>query len=208
LYRPQWTPVCFTEAYNTANYTLSRIQNSTGLAPQLNLQFAAAMAKRYHIGSKLANLEFGGKFRNAHKFDNVVRYTFKPTGSVPLTQFPSRFSNDNYYDGSYKLGLNPSYQDVFAFYTANQSSFTTGTDYRFQFNYVEKVSASYVMNTIDFNRVRFIAGVRIEGTNLDTRNPTVNPAHQITGFRTDSGSYVTVLPTPRPAEHCSGSFDR
>src|SRR5215472_6428370 len=51
LYIPQWTPVCFTEAYNESNYTLSDVSVRKGLSAQLNLQATGAMAKRYHLGS-------------------------------------------------------------------------------------------------------------------------------------------------------------
>jgi len=54
------------------------------------------MAKRYHIGSHLANIEFGGNFRNAHKFDDTYIVDFTPNGTVPFSQFPNRFTNSNY----------------------------------------------------------------------------------------------------------------
>src|SRR5262249_41702404 len=63
-YLPQWTAPCFTEAYDRANYTLSGVRVNDGLTAQLNLQAAGAVAKRYHLGSHLATIEVGGKFRN------------------------------------------------------------------------------------------------------------------------------------------------
>src|SRR5216684_526363 len=107
VYLPQWAPACFTEAYNPANFTLSDVNINKGLTAQLNLQATGAMAKRYHIGSHLAWLEVGGKFRNAHKFDNTFRVDYAPSVSVPMTQFPSRLSNSDYYNGAYKLGAEP-----------------------------------------------------------------------------------------------------
>src|SRR6266702_7216720 len=58
---------------------------------------------------------------------------------------------------------------------------------------VEKVSAGYVMNTLDLtSRVRVVAGVRFEGTNLDTLS-----FDSQTNSLSDkaSGSYLKILPS-------------
>ncbi len=211
LYLPQWTPVCFTEAYNPSNYTLSDIQKHFGLTAQLNLQASGAMAKRYHIGSHLAEFEFGGKFRNAHKFDNEYNIDWVPNSCAPVSPStnppnycqmpPSEFSNNNYYSGAYKLGPNPAFQDAFNLLQANLSAFTpTSTQGRDRANYdlIEKVSAGYLMNTIDFNKFRVVAGVRFEGTNLDTlsfQKVTDASGNTTSGFVPHNSSYVKVLPS-------------
>ncbi len=196
IYRPQWTPACFSEASDPSTFTLNRTQVGHGLTAQLNLQATGAVAKRYHIGSRQATIEVGGRFRNAHKFDDTYNVRFTPTGTVLLSQFPNAFTNSNYYDGSYKLGYNPSYQAVRDFINSNLAAFNvTSTQGNDPANYSlrERVSAGYVMNTIDFSsRVRVVAGVRFEGTQLDTVS-----FDQGTGTLSDkaSGSYVKILPS-------------
>jgi TonB-dependent receptor len=196
-FRPQWTPACFSEIAAPSTLTLSRIQIGHGLSAQLNLQATGAMAKRYHLGSRLATIEIGGKFRNAHKFDDTWNVRFKPTGTVPLSQFSNSFTNDGYYGGSYTLGYNPTYQDVRDFLnSSNVSAFksksTLGIDPA-NYGLVEKVSAGYLMNSIDFSsRVRVVAGVRFEGTNLTTFS-----FDEQTNSLSDkaTGSYVKILPS-------------
>jgi TonB-dependent receptor len=198
LYLPQFTPACFTEAYNPANFTLSDVNINHGLTAQLNLQATGAMAKRYKLGSHLAWIEVGGKFRNAHKFDNTFQVDYAPNTSVAMTLFPSRFSNSDYYQGAYKLGPNPSFQDVFAYVNSNLGNFTVtdnSSGNGANFDLVEKVSAGYLMNTIDFSKVRLIVGVRFEGTNLGTRTPQLDQNGMPTGVFRSSGSYVNVLPS-------------
>lgn len=196
IYLPQWTPSCFAEAYNTSNYVLDHITNDHGHSAQLNLAFDAAMAKRYHLGSHLSTIEFGGKFRNAHKFDDTYSNRLDPLVAIPLSKFPSRFANHNFYSGAYKVGPNPGYQDVIAYANANPSLFTRSSSQGIDpanFDLIEKVSAGYVMNTINFaHGVRFVAGVRFEGTNLTT----VSFDNQ-TNTLSDkaSGSYLSVLPS-------------
>jgi outer membrane receptor protein involved in Fe transport len=57
---------------------------------------------------------------------------------------------------------------VIAYANANPSAFTSRSTFGqdpSEFDLVEKVSAGYVMNTIDLSsRVRFIVGLRVEGT--------------------------------------------
>jgi len=196
IYRPQWTPACFTEAYNPANLSLNNINIAYGLSAQVNIQATGAMAKRYHLGSHLSTIEVGGKFRNAHKFDDTYSITSTPVGNIPLTQFPSQFSNSNYYNHLYNLGPNPTYETIAKYLSANPAAFTAAsTQGQDPANYdlVEKVSAGYVMNTIDLsNRVRVVAGVRFEGTNLatlsfDTGNNTLSVKA--------NGSYLKILPS-------------
>ena len=196
IYRPQWTPACYAEASDPSTFTLNRTQVGHGMSAQLNLQLTGAMAKRYHIGSRQATFEFGGKFRNEHKFDDTYNVRFTPNGTVLLSQFANGFANDNYYGGSYKLGYNPNYQAVRDFVNANLAAFTIkstqGADPA-NYDLLEKVSAGYLMNTIDFNsKVRVVAGVRFEGTQLDTVS-----FDQGAGTLSDkaAGSYVKVLPS-------------
>jgi TonB-dependent receptor len=207
IYRPQWTPACFTEAYNPANFTLSDFSASHGQSAQLNLQVAGAMAKRYHLGSRLSTFEFGGKFRNAHKYDNTYSVDFAPNGAPPLTQFPIGFSNDNYYGGSYKFAPSASFESIRDFVNANPSQFTTtssqGVDPA-NYGLTEQVAAGYLMNTLDLSsRVRIVAGVRFENTNLDIVNHTfgavTDPVTMVVSnvFSTNkfNGSYLKILPS-------------
>jgi len=204
LFIPQWTPACFTEAYtNQNNMPLTSFQLNNGLTAQLNLQATAAMAKRYHLGSHLATFEFGGKFRNAHKFANTSQDTFSPTAAGPvitMAQFPNGFTNSDYYNGgAYKLGPNPSFTAVsnafFASNPSNPANYKMVHDPSSQFDLIEKVSAGYLMNTVDFSKIRLVAGVRFEGTNLDTSSPILDQNLNVTGTFIGGGSYVKVLPS-------------
>jgi TonB-dependent receptor len=203
LYLPQWTPSCFTEAYtNQSTLPLSRMQINHGLTAQLNLQFTGAVAKNYHLGSRLATIEVGGKFRNAHKFANTFTDNFSPSGTgTPLTlaDFPNSFSNSGYYQGAYRLGPNPNFQTINnafnADLAANPANYTLSEDISSQFDLIEKVSAGYLMNTIDFSKVRVVAGVRFEGTNLDTAAPVLDADGNFLGISKSNGSYVKVLPS-------------
>src|SRR5437879_789308 len=211
LYLPQWTPSCFTEAYtNQSNFPLHRMQVNHGLTAQLNLQGSGAAAKRYHLGSHLSTIEIGGKFRNAHKFANTFTDNFTPSGTgtpLLLSQFSNKLTNNNYYNGAYKLAPNPNFFDIYNAFTAdlaaNPGNYSLSTDTSSQFDFIEKVSAGYLMNTIDFNKIRLVAGVRFECTNLDTRPPILDANNVATGFLNANGSYVKALPSTFTRFACS-----
>ena len=209
---PRWSPGCYSEAYNPNLYVLNDLNISRGKTAQTNIQAAGAMGKRYHIGSHLSTLEIGGKFRNAHKYDHSYADDYlvptvggggpdandiPPSSQIPFTQFPSKVHNSNYYWGgtTYPQGPFADYFKTQNYVLANpgQFIFSTGAAGAPNFySYVEQVSAGYVMNTIDFSKFRFIAGVRVEGTNLDTLTWD-NQANTLSVKA--GGDYITVLPS-------------
>ena len=203
IFRPQWTPVCYTEAHNPSSLSLVDINGAAvGKTAQLNLQFTAAMAKNYHLGSRLATFEFGGRFRNEHKYDDSFTPDFSvPSGVtlLPLNQFRSVLSNGGYYGGTYPLGPNPAYRDVLAAFNAIMPNGLSTAGHgltRRNYDLIERVSAGYLMNTVDLtNRIRIVTGVRFEGTNLDTRDPGFDSTGAFTGFVKNNGSYLNVLPS-------------
>ena len=200
IYVPQWSPSCFTEAYNPANFVLNDVSIGKGLTAQLNLQATGAGAKRYHLGSRLATIEIGGKFRNAHKFDDSYVLDWAPNAAnISMQAFPNTFTNNNYYFGNYKLGPNPSFPDIFKYVQANPGQFTASSNAVLNpnnFDLIEKVAAGYVMNTLDISsRWRLVAGVRFENTNLDTLTLLTDGSTGNSSFVPMSGSYLRILPS-------------
>jgi TonB-dependent receptor len=197
-YYPQFSPACFSEAYNPADMKLNVIQASDhGKAVQLNLEGTISYAKNYHIGSHTSTFETGFYIRNAHKFDDSFEVDFTPNDvtAIPATQFVTNFHNSNYYGGHYQYGPGISWEAVNAYLAANPSQFSASTgNYpnSNNFDLVERVTAGYIMDSIDFSRFRVVGGVRFEGTQDDTASFDPN-----TGGLTlrGHGSYIDVLPS-------------
>lgn len=197
-YLPQWNQACFAEIQNSSKFVLDNINRNLGTAVQLNLGIGGSGAKRYHIGNRSAVFEYGGKFRNEHKYADTYNLTLTPNATVLMSQFPNRLVNHNYYNGgAYALGYNVSLEDVLRYADGNAAAFsassTQGQDSS-QFSLVEQVGAGYVMNTIDFsNGIRLIAGLRAESTTDDVHNLAFGD----TGVSPNafSGSYYTLLPS-------------
>ena len=135
------------------------------------------MAKRYHLGSHPSTIEFGGKFRNAHKFDDTYSILLSPNTAIPLSQFPSRTHKQQLLQWCLSGGAQSALsgrdrRSRMPIQVTSRRRATQGVEPA-NYDLIEKVSAGYVMNTIDLtSRLRFIAGVRFEGTNLTTSAST------------------------------------
>ncbi len=176
-YLPQWTPACMTpnangadNIFSLANYTMNQYVTTTGQSVQLNLQEWASGGINYHAGKHSATLEFGGEFRNAHKFQNAYTPTYDAGGGIGAAQFQDGFVDGKYYGGLYTMGPVTNYTAQSNFFAANPGQFTldvtdthTGSDSN-NFNLIERVTAGYIMNTINWDRFRLQTGLRIEGT--------------------------------------------
>jgi TonB-dependent receptor len=206
-YTPQFTPACYAEAYNPSNFQLNGIAQVHGLAAQLNLSAFASYARNYHLGAHLSTFEFGFKIRNAHKFDDSYQDVFTHNANMPgSTTAPvlgssllGGFNNPNYYGGAYKFAPNsPSWELANAYLAAHPGDFTLSTTFGGNggnFDLVERVTAGYFMDTIDFSRLRIVAGLRIEGT--DDRTFSFDGSPGGTGVLSikGGGTYVTYLPS-------------
>jgi TonB-dependent receptor len=207
-YKPQFTPACFTEAYNPDNFQLNTVsQSGHGMAAQLNLTAFASYARNFQIGSHPSTFEFGFKVRNAHKFDDSYTNDYQHNANLPGSTTPpvlessllGGFNNPNYYGGAWKFAPNsPSWEMANAYLAAHPNEFTltsTKGGSGANFDLVERVTAGYFMDTVDFGRFRVIGGLRIEGT--DDRTLSFDGSPKGTGLLTvkGGGTYVSLLPS-------------
>ena len=199
-YRPQFTcAVAGDPALNPTNYKLDTIDLTSGQASQLNLQAGAAMGINYHLGTHASTVEFGGQFRNAHKGQDAYAPEYDSNNGTSMTKYPGSFTNSHFYDGSYPLGPVTNFDSITGDLTANPGNFTLdeGTTHlqsdAANYNLQERVSAGYIMNTIELGRFHLQTGLRIEATSTsNTGYLVVNDA---------DGNYVSTTP-----QHGSGSY--
>ena len=205
-FRPLFSAGCFTpgasDVTDIRNYSLTSLQlPDSGITAQLNLQASASYAKDYHLGSHFGIFEFGGKFRNAHKFDDsqqlIADFSANP---VPAAQFLGTFTDPNYYDKTYHFTNTSDYTLVRSFAMASGQIAPSGINSN-NFDLIERVTAGYVMNTLDLTpRLRLVGGVRFEATHVatlsfngatDASGNTIPGAVDIPG----GSDYLDVLPS-------------
>jgi TonB-dependent receptor len=213
-FRPLFSPSCFTpgagDITDMRNYVLRSVEiPASGLSAQLNLGASASYAKQYHLGTHYGTFEFGGKIRNAHKFDDTQTITTgdltdptrtPPLPPIPAAQFLGTFTDPDYYDKTYHFTNTTDYTKARDFALAHGFFHASGINGN-NFNLIERVSAGYLMNSLDLtHRLRLVAGVRFEATHVatesfnngqDSNGNTVPNAVNVPGGQ----DYLDVLPS-------------
>jgi TonB-dependent receptor len=204
VYSPTFSASCFApgpaNTEDIANYRLSTWSPaSVGESAQRNLQGAASYGQLYHAGDRFGTLEFGGKIRDAHKYNDsyTTTYTVVKGVTIPIAPFAGTFTDPNYYDKTYPWpAQNVDYTLVQNYVQTHLSQFTVGGGpgpNSSQFDLTERVAAGYVMNSVDLSaHARLVAGLRIESTHVDTLSFNANSGH--VDFAA-GGNYVDVLPS-------------
>ncbi|MBV9075748.1 MAG: TonB-dependent receptor [Acidobacteria bacterium] len=205
--RPKFPVQNGVNIYDPAQYQLQDRDNNKSYSPQLNLEASAAYGRNYSLLRHFATFEFGAKVRNAHKFEDASYQFYDFTGATAPTiaTFQSSFTNSDYYDKSYTLGPLVDYNKVNQFFASNPGLFTLNVNRSKQrtdpnnFNIIERVSAGYLMNTIDIGRFHLQTGLRFEGTqeNVLGYHVTFDTSgnYSSTTPLTKNASYVDPLPS-------------
>jgi TonB-dependent receptor len=188
---PKLIPASGINIFDTKQYYMADINVSHNFAAQLNLQGAIAAAHTYSVGGHFGIFELGFKIRNAHKFEDAAQdnynTTFDPTSTSPdpalqLSGFQGSFRDSNYYDKIYSFGPTANYGKIRSFFNANRNNTSLfqidqqGTllnTISNSYNLVERITAGYAMNTLEFGRVRLQTGLRFEATGEDVKGNQV-----------------------------------
>ncbi len=205
-YRPQYTcDVAGNPIFDPTQYSLQTIDLTSGQATQLNLQAGASMGINYHLGTHFSTFEFGGQFRNEHKGQDAYSPEYDSNNGTVMTPYLGTFTNPHFYSGSYHLGPVTSFDLLTGDLSANPSAYSLdeGTTHlqsdAANYNLQERVSAGYIMNSIQFNRFRLQTGLRIEATNTSNTGYLVlndaNGNYVSTTPQPGSGSYISPLPS-------------
>jgi TonB-dependent receptor len=200
-YRPILFPQNGVNIYDPSQYFLQNLDfDNRSRSYQLNLQGAADLSKSYKWNGAYGTFAFGGKVRNAHKYNEPgdIVYNANDQASIPVNMFPVSNTDSNYYDKTC-LGYMPDFNAFRTFFLGHPNLFsvdvanTNSRNLRNQWDLVERVSAGYLMNSLSFGKFRLYGGVRFEGTTEDNRGNlvqggTISPLKM-------NGSYFDALPS-------------
>ncbi len=166
---------------NASDWTLKDITTSRGLNSNLALSAAASYARTYYAGGHFGTFETGFKIRNGHQTQDATETVYdgfaKGNPALLMSALQSGFVNDgNYYHGNYfggKFGPVSDFNKVQSYVEENlggnvDGEKTAAATYPNIYHTVERITAGYAMNTIDFGKLHVQTGVRFEGTQMDT----------------------------------------
>lgn len=178
---PNFTPLNGVNLFDLSQYTLSQFDIDKSYSPQINLEGAVAASRTYNWNGHFGTFEFGGKFRNVHKFEDSVDPTYAPavTAANPngigpaATAFLGTFTDSGYYGSAFPGAFtSPQVDDgkFLAAFNSNPGAYaivpgsTYLASYSNDFDIIERVGAWYGMDTMQFGRIRISGGLRFEQT--------------------------------------------
>lgn len=166
------------------------------------------MTLPYKIGNNSATFKAGFKIKNTHSKryypDQVIISTYAgdaAAGKLTNFQGKSEVSSD-LMNGNVDFGLGVDKDKTINFFDAHQgddnyfpldeSSIRSTTDTYF-YDAVENITAGYLMNRIQFNRLMLLAGLRIEATHVDYQGNIVD--------QDENGLWVATTPNRKKTNY-------
>jgi len=171
---------------NASDWVLKDLTTSKGLTSDLNLSAAASYARNYYADGHFGTFQAGFKIRNGHKTQDATETVYdgfsKSDPALLMSALQGSFDSHNYYPGGKYFGgqYGPvsDFNKVQSYVLGNLASDidgakTAANTYPNIFHTVERITAGYAMNTIDFGKLHVQTGVRLEQTQMDTFGYTV-----------------------------------
>ncbi len=193
---PKLTALNGVNIYDPTQYVYAGQRINNYYDPEVDLGLGGSASASYAVGGHASTIEIGGRFRNVHKFANQdMQYTV-PTATgaeLSMANFLGGFTDPHYYGNHYTFGPTVDYSRVNA-YTRQSPQIADPNNpdvFGQNFDFNEKVSAGYVMDTINLNKFRIVGGIRLEET-MDTDNGTTVPGSPNI---VKNGSYLSPLPS-------------
>jgi TonB-dependent receptor len=190
-----------------------------GLSTQLNLTGAVNFARNYTAHGHFGTIQAGFKISNAHKLQDATETVYDGWGTKATTPGVSNytmaalqgyFNNTDYFNGSFfggRFGPVSDFQKTTNYVLTNLPGYVDGyktalDNWPNLFGIIERVSAGYVMNTIDIKKFHIQAGLRFEQTTMRTHGHNVTlyaAGNAVCGGPTNTGCGVPTVVTNNPS---------
>ncbi|HVN75555.1 MAG TPA: TonB-dependent receptor [Thermoanaerobaculaceae bacterium] len=167
-YFPVFTPLGGVNPLDPSQYTITKFEITNEDTAMRSAAAAFNISLPYDTGA----VKLGVKYRDEDKTNAYNDLTYKAKVDLTLDQFPSSFSDPNYYSGRYQAGPFPSLVAITNFFFANPGDFkvqSVGDQHLANdpnnWDAKEKVAAAYAMSTTRLGQAELQVGVRVERTN-------------------------------------------
>ena len=153
------------DLYDAANYELDSISWEQSKTTDKEYNAKLDFLKDYMLGNYAASFKFGGKISQREKTNNTDEWEYED-----LSTSSSDFnSNSDYELGQFGPSLNvDAIKAKISGLNANDYVVADGSIIN-DFKSNEDIQAAYLMNTVDFDQLRVIAGLRYENTQFKAR---------------------------------------
>ena len=171
-------PIIGSGFYDPNNYTLDKVDWEEQYTQDTEKNIRLDLARDYDIEGYASQVKFGGKVSRRNKTNDLDAWVYEDFSDLGYTDEQLNLSQFNKGNVHYSLGrfgpgisgsaikdliggLNPD-----DYYNEQESR---ANDYKMS----EDINAAYLMNTVDIDDWRFIAGMRYEGTEFEAKGTGV-----------------------------------
>ncbi len=155
--------------YDPASFALDEVEWEKSDTRDREKNIRLDLAREYDIQGYAAQAKFGGKLSRRHKDNDNEVWKYDDFDDLTLADFQG--GNVDYALGRFGPGISASAikgaiggLDASEFYDEEESRIN-------DFDMHEDINAAYLMNTVDIDRWRVIAGLRYEGTRFSAKAP-------------------------------------
>ncbi|MQT31370.1 TonB-dependent receptor [Pseudomonas helleri] len=172
-------PIIGAGFYDPANFILDKVDVKKEITKDKEKNIRLDLARDYDVDGYASQFKFGGKVSRRSKDNDTEAWTYKNFSKLGFSDDQlnlDRFSKGelDYSLGRYGPGISAgAIKDLIG--GLNRDKFYNEQGSRVNdFTMHEDINSAYLMNTVDIDDWRFIAGLRYEGTEFDAKG---------TGFR-------------------------
>lgn len=160
--------------YQAGNFTLDEIEREKQLTTDTEQNIRIDLTRDYYWQDLESQVKFGTKFSTRTKDNDLEVWAYEDLTNAGFTI--DQLNLANFVNGNGKLGPEidaGALEQLIAglspadFYDAEQSRIN-------DFSIEENINAAYIMNTVDIDDLRIIAGLRYEGTRLKAKGTGIN----------------------------------
>ncbi|WP_339650331.1 TonB-dependent receptor [Halopseudomonas pelagia] len=165
--------------YNPSNFTLEEVELEKQTTTDTERNIRLDLTRDFYINAMPSQLQFGGKVSRRKKDNDLDVWVYEDFADLGFTDDQLKMTNFTRGDvssGLGRFGPGASAQAVHDLIGGlDRDSFYDEEESRINdFEIKEDINAAYIMNTLDIDALRIIAGVRYEGTKLDARGTGLN----------------------------------
>lgn len=181
------TIIAGNDFYDANQFLLEELEWAEQITTDVSKSFQFDLSRNYNVSGHESTLKFGAKYNTLKKDNDADVWKYEDFGDYGFSD--NQLSLNNYVSGSVNYGLGnfgPSIQpeglrQLIA--NLNKEEFYDEEESRIEdFVMEENITAAYLMNTVDIDKLRLIIGARFEGTEFTAKG---------TGLRNDDFESVS-----------------
>ena len=160
--------------YDPSQYTLKEVEMESKKSTDTEKNVRLNLARQYDIQGYASEFKFGGKISRREKKTDTNVWNYDNFGASPDGMRSSVGGNVNYQLGQFGPAISdPAIRNLIGGLDKN-AAYDEEKSRINDFRMTENINSAYVMNTIDIDKLRVIAGLRYEGTRFTANGTGLN----------------------------------